>query len=260
MEHNTRNLPTRAVSPSRTDPSQELSCTRSDGPAAVAHDLRTPLSVIQFTAARLLQETSSDLETVRHGLETILRSVAHATRLTEHLLEESADGQKNIPIESAPVHVPLVLDSVKGISDMLTAQTSVGITIEADRDLPFLVADVESISRVLENLIANAAKFTPSGGRIVVRAYAIEGEVRFSVSDTGPGIEAGDQVHIFEPFWRAPSTDGRSHGLGLSICRQIVEAHGGRIWHQSRPGSGAEFVFALPAVRQDQATRDADAR
>ena len=108
--------------------------------------------------------------------------------------------------------------------------------------------------QVLDNLVGNAVKFSEAGGRIAVRAAPSEtspAEVRFMVSDTGPGITPEVMKGLFERFWQAKVTDRRGIGLGLAICKGIVEAHGGRIWCESQVGHGTRFTFTLPVARGD---------
>jgi signal transduction histidine kinase len=96
--------------------------------------------------------------------------------------------------------------------------------------------------------VGNAIKYTPKGGTITLRARRVDGTVRISVKDTGPGISARDVPHLFERFWRATGVLERGTGLGLSIAKSIVEAHGGSLWVETREGAGSTFFFTLPAV------------
>jgi signal transduction histidine kinase len=112
--------------------------------------------------------------------------------------------------------------------------------------------DRDRLLQVLANLIDNAIKFTPEGGTITVRSEAGPKEVRFSVSDTGPGIPQSDRERIFEPYWQAPSTAHLGAGLGLSIAKQIVQQHGGKIWVENAEGQGSRFVFIIPATTNCQ--------
>src|SRR5262249_8123461 len=107
--------------------------------------------------------------------------------------------------------------------------------------------DRDRLFQVLTNLIDNAIKFTPEGGTVIVRSAACNNEVRFSVSDTGPGIPESDRDRIFEPYWQATATGHPGAGLGLAIAKQIVEQHGGKIWVESAVGRGSTFVFTIPA-------------
>ena len=99
---------------------------------------------------------------------------------------------------------------------------------------------------MLENLIGNALKLTPTGGLIRIEVTPRAGEVRFAVADTGPGIPAQNLTHVFDRFWQAQRAERTGAGLGLAICKGIVEAHGGRIWVESTPGCGSTFFFTLP--------------
>jgi signal transduction histidine kinase len=115
-------------------------------------------------------------------------------------------------------------------------------------------ADVRRVHQVLANLLGNALKFTPQGGTISVSVDSVEGIARFCVADTGVGIPAADVPHLFERFYQCEGT--RSHhqglGLGLEICKGLIELHGGRIWAESEPGRGSRFYFTLPTHAGDR--------
>src|SRR5690606_39910793 len=117
---------------------------------------------------------------------------------------------------------------------------------------PPVLADRERVLQVFSNLIGNALKFTGEAGRVMVEATAQGAEVRFAVADTGVGIEPDALPHIFDRFWKAKREggDGPGIGLGLAICKGIVEAHGGRIWAESEPGNGTTVHFTLPTSRE----------
>jgi signal transduction histidine kinase len=117
------------------------------------------------------------------------------------------------------------------------------------RSLPKVSADRDRIFQVLQNLVGNAIKFTPEGGRITLRVEPRDEDVVFSVSDTGPGIAEEDLEHIFDPYWRPKMQAKAGAGLGLSISRGIVEAHGGRIWAESEVGKGSTFHFTIPVAK-----------
>jgi signal transduction histidine kinase len=127
-------------------------------------------------------------------------------------------------------------------------------------DLPAVVADRAQIERVLSNLVTNAARATPPGGCVTVSAEARTEAVAISVSDTGAGIPPEYLARIFEPFVQVPEGPKGGAGLGLAICRRIVEAHGGRLTVQSTPGRGSVFTFTLPrASEAREETSDARA-
>jgi signal transduction histidine kinase len=124
---------------------------------------------------------------------------------------------------------------------------SLELRADIPEHLPAVNADPQRALQVLSNLIGNAVKFTESGGKVTVRAAAENGELLFSVEDTGRGLDPGDASRVFERFWRKTGTSRiRGTGLGLAIARGIVEAHGGRIWAKSEAGRGAVFTFSLP--------------
>jgi len=114
--------------------------------------------------------------------------------------------------------------------------------------LPPVLCDRDRVLQVFSNLLGNAVKFTPVGGRISVRGELLNGFVEFEISDTGPGLSREALAHIFERFWQAPGAPPGGTGLGLFICREIVNAHGGEIRGESEPGHGARFIFTLPVA------------
>jgi signal transduction histidine kinase len=115
--------------------------------------------------------------------------------------------------------------------------------------VPPVYADHHRVTQVLSNLVGNAMKFTPPGGRVAVQAAREDAQVLFMVSDSGPGIPQKNLKDIFNPYWQAKRTARLGAGLGLPIARGIVEAHGGKIWPKSEPGKGTTFYFTLPVAR-----------
>jgi two-component system sensor histidine kinase KdpD len=217
---------------------------RSSLLSSVSHDLRTPLAVITGSASTLLQSAPSMPEATRQDLlKTVLEEAERLNRLIRNLLDMTR-------LESGAVKVKkewLPLEEVVGAAlDRLDARLAGrDVHVELPRDLPLVPCDAVLIEQALINLLENAAKY--SAGRIDVTAAVREGEVVVSVADRGPGIPGGEETRVFEKFHRAAregSTEGV--GLGLTICRAIASAHGGRIWVQNRAGGGADFQFALP--------------
>jgi signal transduction histidine kinase len=143
----------------------------------------------------------------------------------------------------------LVLEAVETLRS-LAASSSVDLAMEAGDDEASVLADPHRVQQVFSNLIGNAIKFTPRGGRVVVRCKLGEGAMQFEVRDTGPGIAAEHLPHIFGQFWQANRRDHRGIGLGLAIAKGIVEAHGGKIWVESEPGEGSSFLFTLPVAKE----------
>ncbi|MGE3277284.1 MAG: sensor histidine kinase [Vicinamibacterales bacterium] len=211
--------------------------------AAVAHDMRNPLGVIEFSAVRLLQDRDVDRAALEHALRVVLRSVAQVRQLTDALLDVSADGR--VLVQPGWVCTRDLLADVAALGTPLAERARLSLSVHDGEGLPAVWADPLRLCEVFQNLVGNAAKFTQAGGHVAVHAELVGGEVHFSVADDGPGIAPEDQVRIFSSYWRKEPPDERGHGLGLSICRQIIEAHGGRIWVRSEPGDGAQFTFTL---------------
>jgi signal transduction histidine kinase len=141
----------------------------------------------------------------------------------------------------------IVRDAIDMLRPLADAQ-ALALESEIPDDLPNVLADPPRIQQVLSNLVGNAIKFTPRGGRITVRATPDAVEVRLAVIDTGPGIPTDHLPHVFGRFWQARTSDTRGIGLGLAIARGIVEAHRGRIWVESRLGEGSAFYFTVPVA------------
>jgi signal transduction histidine kinase len=219
--------------------------------AVVAHDLRNPLGAISMGAEMLLGD---DLEAEQRSrqLRMIRRSAERMDRLIQDLLDVAR-------IESGR----LVLDRERGdpaglvrealeLSAPFAAARPVTLLAECDASAGTVLCDHERLVRVLTNLIGNAIRFTPPGGRIVVRSEPADGaSVRFSVADTGAGIAAEDLPNLFVPFWQARPTPSSGAGLGLAIARGIVEAHGGRIWARSTLGEGTTMSFTVPTANEE---------
>jgi signal transduction histidine kinase len=140
---------------------------------------------------------------------------------------------------------PLLTDAAEMLRSLATART-LELSVEAPAELPMVLADTVRIHQVISNLVGNAIKFTPQGGRITLRGLPAGDEVRVAITDTGPGIAADQLPHVFGQYWQASRTDRRGIGLGLVIAKGIVEAHAGRIWVESTLGAGSSFYFTLP--------------
>jgi PAS domain S-box-containing protein len=226
--------------------SQKAVRAREQVLAIVSHDFRNALGVIA-TSARLLLVATTDEEQRKRRLQTLVRVSSRMTRLVQDLLDVSRlQAGHMLSINATEQEVrPLVQEACDSYRALMDEKL---ITLEcAPPDaLPTVLADRDRILQVLTNLVGNAAKFTPEGGTVAVTAKALDAEVQFCVSDTGPGIRAEEVTHIFDRFWQATRTASLGTGLGLPIARGIVEAHGGRIWVESQPGVGTTFYFTIP--------------
>ena len=214
--------------------------------ADVAHELRTPLSVIQGNLEALLDgvfpPTPENIAAIHE--ETMLLS-----RLVEDLRELTLAEAGQLVIKKEPTQVEELIQRTMGNLRPQAAEKEIELVTDLPAVLPTVEADPHRLEQVLRNLLSNGLRYTPAGGRITVAAREAGGEVRIGVADTGPGIPPADLPHVFERFWRGDKARSRAHGqtgLGLAIARQLVEAHGGRIGVESQEGKGTIFTVWLP--------------
>lgn len=227
---------------------QDATRARDDLVAIVSHDLRNPVHTIQMAASFLLEIAPVNDRRVqaRRQLEVIQRSATRANRLIQDLLDVARIQAGGLAVDPVPVDVKSLIQEAAESATPLASAAQLTVSCIAP-DHPIVVAsDRERVLQVFANLIGNAIKFTPKGGEIRILACRENNEVRFTVADTGPGIPPEHLDHVFDRYWQARSTAKLGAGLGLSIAKGIVEAHGGRIWVESPPRSGAEFNFTLP--------------
>jgi PAS domain S-box-containing protein len=215
----------------------------------VSHDLRNPLSAIAMCARVLQEEPPADPAGRRQMLATIAESTDWMQRLIRDLLDVSAIEAGRLSMERRPGPVRPIVEAAVGMLNGAAAERSLDVRVAVPEGLPAVNVDAGRVVQVLANLLGNAIKFTAPGGRITVCATASPGEVTISVADTGVGIAAEDQPHVFERYWQARHVARRrGAGLGLAIAKGIVEAHGGRIWVESTPGEGSTFSFTIPCA------------
>jgi signal transduction histidine kinase len=219
--------------------------------ANVSHELATPLTAIQgFTEALLdgvVREPADRAETTR----LIAREAARLRRLVDQLRQVALYEAGDQALDRAPLHLPTLVEETLAVLAPELERKQVAASSELPPNLPPVFADADRLAEILLNLLDNALRHTPAGGRIEVTG-AVEGRyVRVSVADTGPGIAPEDRHRIFERFYRVDasrnSTTGGS-GLGLTIVRALVEAHGGTVRADERPGGGARVAFTLPVA------------
>ena len=220
--------------------------------AVVSHDLRNPLASILLNATMLLDMSPAGALTawMDDNLRQIVQSVEQTNRLITDLLDVTRmEESGGIPLDRSPMDArPLLAAAVRMLSPLAQAR-GVELVHAPGGALPVL-ADSDRVLQVLSNLIGNAVKFTDSGGQVRVSAHGYGDEQWFAVTDTGIGIPEDQQPFVFDRF-RQVGRDRRGVGLGLPIARGIVEAHGGRIWVDSRPGLGTTIHFTLPAADPD---------
>ncbi len=216
--------------------------------AVVAHDLRSPLCAIRFDAEMLHEKLVAQQRTGEaRSVARIESASIRMDGLIQDLLDVSRMDQGALAVEAEPTDLhTLLAEAVRTLRPLADAH-GLEFGFHPAPGPAWALADAPRVLQVVSNLVGNAAKFTPAGGRVSVSCAAEGGELRVAVSDTGPGIAPEEVPHIFGAFWQARHADRRGLGLGLSIAQGIVHAHGGRIWVESEPGRGTTFVFTLPA-------------
>ena len=218
--------------------------------SVVAHDLRNPLAMIVMTAKGMRSGPDWDAEMP----EDILRAAKLMNQLIEDLLEVALVEAGRLSLESAPLLAAELARDVVEMQRPLAEAAGLTVSLEVEPDVRTAWGERRRLLRVFDNLIGNATKFTPRGGRIVVRVAVKNDDVIFSVIDSGVGIAADAVPHVFDRFWQATTRARRlGAGLGLPITKGIVEAHGGRIWVESEVGRGTSFFFTIPASQRGTA-------
>jgi two-component system phosphate regulon sensor histidine kinase PhoR len=228
---------------------RKLERVRRDFVANVSHEFRTPLTAIQGFAETLLAGAMDDPQNRVRFLEIILEHARRLARLTEDLLMLSKMDADRLDLEIHRLNVTQFVESCIETTKHTAEEKDIRVSVDLQGDVPDVAADRRRLSEVLQNLLDNAIQYTPAGGQIMVGASAQNGEVTFTVSDTGIGIPRVDQPRIFERFYRvdvARSREVGGTGLGLSIAKHLVDAHGGRIWVESEVGQGSQFHFTVP--------------
>ena len=230
---------------------EQASRLRRQMTADIAHDLRTPLSVILgYTEAF----SDGKLDATPEIADTLHREAQHLNRLIDDLRTLSLADAGELPLHRSLAAPASLLERAASAYRMQAAEQDITIRNEAAPDLPSIYVDGQRIAQVLGNLVGNALRHTPGGDVVTLSARAVPDAVLLRVHDTGSGISPEDLPHVFERFYRADRArtgDGES-GLGLSIAKSIVEAHGGSIHVASRPGEGTEFTVRLPVASQEQ--------
>jgi PAS domain S-box-containing protein len=214
--------------------------------AAVSHDLRNPLSTIQFTSATLLSQLSGDQRWRRH-LEIIHRSCLRMEHLITDLLDMSSISAGRLSLETKPECADEVLQEALDLHQPLAEEKRIALVLHGASDDVLIECDRQRVLQVLENLIGNALKFCRAGDTVTLASERTGDAVCFSVEDTGPGIQAELLPRLFDPYWSGPGSPS-GVGLGLYIARGIVERHGGHIDVASTAGHGSRFSFSIPVA------------
>jgi two-component system, NtrC family, sensor histidine kinase KinB len=227
----------------------EISRLKSEFIAAASHELRTPLTSVQLGIHLLLEAGPGTLTDRQQEILQVCRDdTLRLDRLMRELLDLSRIESGDVtPVRVAVRAAPLVRDAVEALRLQIESH-GVRLDVDAAPDLPSVFVDRGQIERIVTNLVTNASRATPAGGRITVSAAARDREVAVSITDTGAGIPREYLSKIFEPFVQVPNAPVGGAGLGLTISRRIIEAHEGQLSVQSEPGKGSTFTFTLPVA------------
>jgi signal transduction histidine kinase len=228
--------------------SDETLASRDDFLGMVSHDLKNLLGGIVLSCSSLTSAGPADREGMAKAGERVRLYAARMNRLLGDLLDVVSIDAGRLSCTLAPGDPVALVKEADETFRQAAAGKGIDLRYEAAEDLPPTAFDHGRMLQVFANLLSNALKFTPRGGTIVVRAVRDDGALRFSVADDGAGIGEAAQDAVFERFWQGRSADRRGTGLGLYVSRNLVEAHGGRIWVESTPGRGSTFHFTVPAA------------
>src|SRR3989475_9256629 len=226
---------------------------KSEFLANMSHELRTPLNAVIGFSEVLIERMFGEVNAKQEEyLEDILASGRHLLSLINDILDLSKIEAGRMDLELADFHLPQAIDNAVTLVRERAMRRGITLEVAVDDRLGALRGDERKVKQVLLNLMANAIKFTPEGGRVEVRAAVANGVAEIAVSDTGVGIAAEDQEAVFEEFRQVGTDYAKKHegtGLGLTLSRKFGELHGGKLWVKSQVGQGSTFTFTLPLKR-----------
>jgi signal transduction histidine kinase len=234
-----------------------LAQQQMDFVAGISHELRTPLAVIESAAFNLDKGVVKDPGQIKTYGTLIRKETGRLTEMIEQVLEFAGVQSGRQRYDLLPVGLNGVIEDVLAASQPLLAEGEFQVETHIASDLPMVMADQSAIARAIQNLLNNAMKYSGESRWIGISAESISSGnsqvVQITVKDHGLGIPDEELSHIFEPFYRgseARSAQIRGNGLGLSLVKNIIEAHGGRILAKSKPGAGSAFILQLPVMNQ----------
>lgn len=227
---------------------RKLDMLRDDLVGLIAHEIRSPLTVIRGAVNTVLGEWQQlPPEEIHQLLEDAALEAESLANVTANLLELSRVQANRLLLQVEPVSIQAV---ARDIVSQVSRQTDRHrFRLDVPDDLPPVHADQLRLERVMYNLVENAVKYSPRGGEVGIAAWTEAGNLTVSVTDHGIGLSPSDRERLFAPFQRIDgpsSADTSGLGLGLLVCRRLIEVHGGRIWVESEPGQGCTFLFTLP--------------
>jgi signal transduction histidine kinase len=224
---------------------------REDMMAIVSHDLKNPINSLVLRSHLMIQkvERSADPDNeLKHNLQLINRTAFQMNSLISDLTDVAKMQAGQLHVAPQDISGNEVAQPAIETILLLAKEKQIEFVHDVASDLPNVCVDQFRMTQILGNLLGNAVKFTPKGGRVELTVRGRGDQVLFSVRDNGPGIPSAALSHIFEPYWQVSKTRS-GMGLGLFIAKTLVEAHGGRIWVESTVGQGTAFYFTVPAIR-----------
>jgi signal transduction histidine kinase len=217
----------------------------------VSHDLRNPVAAIKMLSRALLDgQQRAPLES-NQNLALIAEAADQMDTLIRDLLDVNSLDAGKLRIAKEPIEPSAFLKEALRTLQPLVSEKEIALDVQIKAGLPKVLADTERIQQVLSNLVGNAIKFTPKGGKIVIAARSDDHNVTVSVADSGSGIREEHLPKVFDRYWQSTRTNRQGAGLGLAIAKGIVEGHGGRIWIESTTGEGTIAQFTLPVAGDD---------
>jgi CheY-like chemotaxis protein len=228
---------------------------KSEFLASMSHELRTPLNAVIGFSEVLLDRMFGEInERQEEYLRDIRNAGGHLLELINDILDLSKVEAGQMVLQPSTFEVGSVLESASAMLRERATQHAIALSVQIADDIDMIEADELQLKKVVLNLLTNAVKFTPDGGSVSINAWREGTELNVTVTDTGIGVAPEDQERIFESFQQgrrgAPKEEGT--GLGLTLCRRIVELFGGRMWLESTPGAGSTFGFSVPGLPEQE--------
>jgi signal transduction histidine kinase len=214
--------------------------------ADISHELRTPITAVRTTLESLRDGL---MEPTQATLSALHDKILLTTRLIQDLHQLALADSGRLSMHPRPCSIEDIFETILETIGVQMEDEEITLVREIEADLPRIEADAQRIEQVLLNLLSNAIRHTPAEGNIVVQAKQVGHKVQVAICDSGPGLSKLDLGHVFDRFYRADearTSDDTGAGLGLSIAKALIEAHGGRIWAENAPDGGACFAFTLP--------------
>ena len=234
---------------------EEVSRHKSEFLANLSHELRTPLNAILGGSELLAEGLFGELnEKQTEYIHDIHESGQHLLSLINDVLDLSKVEAGRLELQPGHFGLRSLMESSVTIVRERASRKSIDLQVEPPAEEVIVEADERKVKQIVYNLLSNAVRFTPEGGKVVFRAHREGDEAIFAVEDSGPGVAEEFRERIFDEFFQAPGAE-EGTGLGLALSKRLVELHGGRIWLETKVGQGSRFSFAIPIARGGTSAR-----